>query len=51
MLLYWWTTTLQIEVMLLRLHDSADKTYGTCPVPWLEEHAQNFNLNAFLSYI
>lgn len=22
-----------------RLHDSTDKTYGTCPVPWLDEHA------------
>lgn len=37
--------------MLLRLHDSADKTYGTCPVSWLDEHAQTSNLNAFLPYI
>lgn len=37
--------------MLLSLHDSADKTNGTYPVPWLDEHAQTSNLNVFLLYI
>lgn len=49
--IFYWTATLQIEIMLLRFHDIVDKTYGTCPIPWLDEYTEASNLNAFLHYI